>query len=118
MRHDEGEHTMPAMQKITPCLWFDAQAEEAAKFYTAIFQNSRIVSVTRYGEAGHDVYGRPTGTVMLAAFELEGQALTALNGGPVFTFNEAIPFQVSRETQEELDYIWEKLSEGGDEQAQ
>jgi predicted 3-demethylubiquinone-9 3-methyltransferase (glyoxalase superfamily) len=109
---------MPSMQKITPCLWFDAQAEEAAEFYTAIFRNSRIVSITRYGEAGHEIHGKPAGTVMTVAFELEGQAFTALNGGPVFTFNEAISFQVSCETQEEVDYYWAKLSEGGADQAQ
>jgi predicted 3-demethylubiquinone-9 3-methyltransferase (glyoxalase superfamily) len=109
---------MPDVWKITPCLWFDAQAEEAARFYTAIFKNSWIVSMTRYGEAGHEVHGRPAGTVMVVAFELDGQAFTALNGGPVFTFNEAISFQVNCETQEELDYYWGKLSEGGDEQAQ
>src|SRR5919198_6598902 len=93
MRPDEGEHTMPAIQKITPCLWFDAQAEEAAKFYTAIFKNSRIVSMTRYGEAGREVHGRPAGTVMTVAFELEGQAFTALNGGPIFKFKEALSLQ-------------------------
>jgi predicted 3-demethylubiquinone-9 3-methyltransferase (glyoxalase superfamily) len=109
---------MPAIQKITPCLWFDAQAEEAATFYTAIFKNSRIVSMTRYGEAGHEVHGRPAGTVMTVAFELDGHAFTALNGGPLFKFNEAISFQVSCKTQEELDYYWEKLSEGGDAKAQ
>jgi predicted 3-demethylubiquinone-9 3-methyltransferase (glyoxalase superfamily) len=118
MRPDEGEHTMPAIQKITPCLWFDAQAEEAAKFYTAIFKNSRIVSMTRYGEARHEVHGRPAGTVMTVAFELEGQAFTALNGGPVFTFNEAISFQVGCKTQEEMNYYWEKLSESGDAKTQ
>jgi len=109
---------MPNIQKITPCFWFDAQAEEAARFYTAIFKNAKIVSMTRYGEAGHAVHGRPAGTVMTVAFELDGQAFTALNGGPLFKFNEAISFQVSCETQEEVDYFWEKLSEGGDEQAQ
>src|SRR5687767_15633593 len=109
---------MQNIQKITPCLWFDDQAEEAAKFYTAIFNNSKIVSMTRYGEAGHEVHGKPAGTVMTVAFELDGQAFTALNGGPMFTFNEAISFQVHCETQEEVDYYWEKLSEGGDEQAQ
>jgi predicted 3-demethylubiquinone-9 3-methyltransferase (glyoxalase superfamily) len=109
---------MPNIQKITPCLWFDEQAEEAAKFYTTIFNHSKIVSMTRYGEAGHEVHGRPAGTVMTVAFELDGHAFTALNGGPVFKFNEAISFQVSCETQEEVDYYWEKLSEGGDEQAQ
>jgi predicted 3-demethylubiquinone-9 3-methyltransferase (glyoxalase superfamily) len=109
---------MLSMQKITPCLWFDDQAEEAAQFYTAIFRDARIVSITRYGEAGYEVHGKPAGTVMTVAFELEGQAFTALNGGPVFTFNEAISFQVYCETQEEVDYYWEKLSQGGDEKAQ
>jgi predicted 3-demethylubiquinone-9 3-methyltransferase (glyoxalase superfamily) len=109
---------MQVIQKITPCLWFDDQAEEAAKFYTAIFNNSKIVSMTRYGEAGHEVHGRPAGTVMTVAFELDGHAFTALNGGPLFKFNEAISFQVSCETQEELDYYWERLSAGGDETAQ
>ncbi len=109
---------MQNIQKITPCLWFDDHAEEAAKFYTAIFKNSQIVRITRYGEAGHEVHGRAAGTVMTVAFELDGHAFTALNGGPVFTFNEAISFQVSCETQEEVDYYWEKLSEGGDAKAQ
>ena len=106
------------MQKITPCLWFDDQAEEAAKFYTAIFHNSKITSITHYGEAGQEVHGRPAGTVMVVAFELAGQAFTALNGGPMFTFNEAISFQVSCETQKEVDYYWEKLAEGGETKAQ
>ena len=109
---------MPSIQKITPCLWFDDRAEEAAEFYTAIFRNSRIVSTTRYGEAGHEVHGKPAGTVLTVAFELDGQAFTALNGGPSFQFNEAISFQVNCETQEEVDYYWEKLSDGGDERAQ
>jgi predicted 3-demethylubiquinone-9 3-methyltransferase (glyoxalase superfamily) len=109
---------MPCVHKITPCLWFDEQAEAAAQFYTAIFRNSRIVSITRYGEAGYEVHGKPAGTIMTVEFELEGQAFIALNGGPVFTFNEAISFQVYCETQEEVDYYWEKLSEGGDEKAQ
>ena len=109
---------MQNIQKITPCLWFDDQAEEAAKFYTAIFKNSKITSITRYGEAGHEVHGRPAGTVMTVAFELEGQAFTALNGGPMFKFNEAISFQVNCKTQEEVDYYWEQLSEGGDKKAQ
>lgn len=106
------------MQKITPCLWFDDQAEEAANFYTAIFHNSKIIGVTRYGEAGQEVHGRPAGSVMTVVFELDGQAFTALNGGPVFKFNEAISFQVSCRTQAEVDYYWEKLSEGGDSKAQ
>jgi predicted 3-demethylubiquinone-9 3-methyltransferase (glyoxalase superfamily) len=109
---------MKVIQKISPCLWFDDQAEEAARFYSGIFKNSRIVTVTRYGEAGHEVHGRPAGTVMTVAFELEGQAFTALNGGPVFKFNEAISFQVYCETQAEVDYYWEKLSAGGDKKAQ
>jgi predicted 3-demethylubiquinone-9 3-methyltransferase (glyoxalase superfamily) len=109
---------MQVMQKITPCLWFDDQAEEAVEFYTAIFRNSKIVKVARYGEAGREVHGKPAGTVMVVAFELDGQAFTALNGGPMFKFNEAISFQVNCETQEEVDYYWEKLSEGGDETAQ
>ena len=108
---------MQVVQKITPCLWFDDQAEEAVEFYTAIFSNSRIVTISRYGEAGYEVHGRPAGTVMVVAFELDGQAFTALNGGPLFRFNEAISFQVNCETQEEVDYYWEKLSEGGDEKA-
>ena len=108
---------MQFTQKISPCLWFDDQAEAAAGFYTAIFKNSRIVNVTRYGEAGHEIHGRPAGSVMVVAFEIEGQAFTALNGGPVFKFNEAISFQIYCETQEEVDYYWEKLSEGGDEKA-
>lgn len=109
---------MQAIQRITPCLWFDSEAEEAVGFYTAIFRNSRIVSTTRYGEAGHDIHGKPAGTVMAIAFELDGQSFTALNGGPVFKFNEAVSLQVNCETQEEVDYYWERLSEGGDEKAQ
>ena len=109
---------MPVIQKITPCLWFDDQAEAAAEFYTAIFKNSKIVTVARYGEAGREVHGKPAGSVMIVAFELNGQAFTALNGGPIFKFNEAISFQVDCETQEEVDYYWEKLSVGGDETAQ
>jgi predicted 3-demethylubiquinone-9 3-methyltransferase (glyoxalase superfamily) len=105
-------------QKITPCLWFDDQAEEAVKFYTAIFRNSKIINMTRYTEAGREIHGKPAGTVMTVAFELNGQAFTALNGGPMFKFNEAISFQVNCETQEEVDYYWEKLSAGGDERAQ
>jgi predicted 3-demethylubiquinone-9 3-methyltransferase (glyoxalase superfamily) len=86
--------------------------------YVTIFKNSRIVGVTRYGEAGHEIHGRPVGTVMTVAFELHGQPFTALNGGPHFKFNEAVSFQVDCETQEEVDYYWENLSQGGDEKAQ
>jgi predicted 3-demethylubiquinone-9 3-methyltransferase (glyoxalase superfamily) len=99
------------MQKITPCLWFDTEGEEAARFYTSVFPDSRIVDVSRYGEAGP----RPAGTVMTVSFELDGQEFVALNGGPEFTFNEAISFQVSCETQEEVDAFWSALSEGGEE---
>ena len=109
---------MPAVQKITPCLWFDTQAEEAATFYTGIFKNSKIGSVSRYPDAGQEIHGRPPGSVMVVEFELDGQPFTALNGGPIFKFNEAISFQVFCDTQEELDYYWNKLSEGGDVKAQ
>jgi predicted 3-demethylubiquinone-9 3-methyltransferase (glyoxalase superfamily) len=109
---------MQGIQRITPCLWFDDQAEEAVKFYTSVFRNSRVGNVTRYGTAGYDQHKRPPGSVMTVDFELDGQAFTALNGGPVFKFNEAISLQVNCETQEEIDYYWDKLSEGGDEEAQ
>jgi len=109
---------MPVIQKITPCLWFDDQAEEAVAFYTAIFRNAKILNVSRYGEAGREVHGKPAGTAMTVTFELDGQAFTALNGGPQFTFNEAISFQVNCETQEEVDYYWVKLSAGGNKKAQ
>ena len=97
------------MQKITPFLWFDGNAEEAINFYVSIFKNSKILSVARYGEAGPG----PKGTVMTAAFQLDGQEFVALNGGPQFKFTEAISFWVRCETQEEIDEMWEKLSEGG-----
>ena len=99
------------MQKLTPCLWFDTEAEEAARFYTSVFPNSRISNVGHYTEAGP----RPAGTVMIVEFELDGQRFTALNGGPQFTFDESISFQVSCETQAEVDGYWNALSEGGEE---
>jgi predicted 3-demethylubiquinone-9 3-methyltransferase (glyoxalase superfamily) len=99
------------MQKITPFLWFNDQAEEAMNFYTAIFKNSKISSVSRYGEGGPG----PQGSVMTATFELDGQEFMALNGGPLFTFTEAISFFVNCETQVEVDELWEKLTEGGEE---
>jgi predicted 3-demethylubiquinone-9 3-methyltransferase (glyoxalase superfamily) len=102
------------MQKITPFLWFDNQAEEAVKFYTSIFKNSKIKSVTRYGEAGAEVSGKPKGAVMTVTFEIEGQEFIALNGGPHFTFSPAISFVVNCKTQEEVDELWEKLSEDGE----
>jgi predicted 3-demethylubiquinone-9 3-methyltransferase (glyoxalase superfamily) len=106
------------LQKITPFLWFDNQAEEAAKFYTGIFRNSSIKTVTHYGEAGKEIQGRPPGSVMTVAFELEGESFTAINGGPVFTFSPAISFVINCETQEEIDYYWDKLTAGGDPRAQ
>jgi predicted 3-demethylubiquinone-9 3-methyltransferase (glyoxalase superfamily) len=101
------------MQKIAPFLWFDNQAEEAAKFYCSIFKNSKIEDVARYGEAGADVSERPKGTVMTVSFRLDGQEFVALNGGPLFKFTEAISFVVNCKTQKEVDYYWEKLSKGG-----
>jgi predicted 3-demethylubiquinone-9 3-methyltransferase (glyoxalase superfamily) len=99
------------MQKITPCLWFDTESEEAARFYTSVFPNSKIVEIARYGSAGP----RREGMVMTVSFELDGQEFVALNGGPDFTFNDAISFQVNCETQDEVDAYWSKLSEGGEE---
>ena len=106
------------MQKIAPCLWFDDKAEQAAKFYTSIFKNSKVGDITLYGNEGYEIHGRKAGSVATVEFEIEGQGFVALNGGPIFKFNEAISFQVYCETQEEVDYYWEKLSEGGDEKAQ
>jgi predicted 3-demethylubiquinone-9 3-methyltransferase (glyoxalase superfamily) len=103
------------MSKITPFLWFDDNAEEAAKFYTSIFRNSRIVSIARYGEAAAKTSGRPKGSVMTVAFELEGQPFVALNGGPAFSFTPAISLFVNCETQKEIDELWEKLTDGGEE---
>jgi predicted 3-demethylubiquinone-9 3-methyltransferase (glyoxalase superfamily) len=98
------------MQKITPFLWFDGKAEEAANFYTSIFKNSKIKNIARYGDAGPG----PKGTAMSAVFELEGQGFMALNGGPQFTFSPAISLFVNCETQQEVDELWEKLSQGGE----
>ena len=105
---------MHTIQRITPCLWFDDQAEQAVALYTSIFKNSRIISISRYGEAGHEIHGRQPGSVMTVAFELDGQAFAAINGGPMFKFTEAISLVVNCETQEEVDYYWEKLSAGAD----
>lgn len=101
------------MQKITPFLWFDDKAEEAAEFYTSIFTDSKIENITRYDEAGAKVSGREEGSVMTVEFQLQGQSFTALNGGPIFKFSEAISFVINCDTQEEVDHLWEKLSEGG-----
>src|ERR1700704_2423609 len=105
-------------QRFTPCFWFDDQAEEAAKYYMGIFKNSKIVAITRYPAAGFEVHHRPAGSVMTVVFELDGQTFTALNGGPLFKFNEAISLMVNCDTQEEIDDYWEKLSAGGDPTAQ
>jgi len=109
---------MPILQKITPCLWFDNQAEEAARFYVSLFSNSALGTVTRYGKEGFEVHGRPESSVMTVNFRLEGQEFTALNGGPHFKFTGAISFVVKCATQVEVDHYWDKLGEGGDERAQ
>lgn len=108
---------MKISRRIAPCLWFDDQAELAAGFYLSIFPNSRITSITRYGRAGHEFHGKPAGSVMAVAFELDRQPFTALNGGALFRFNEAISLQVRCETQDEIDHYWDRLCEGGDEKA-
>jgi predicted 3-demethylubiquinone-9 3-methyltransferase (glyoxalase superfamily) len=96
-------------------LWFDNQAEEAANFYTSIFKDSKIENINRYGKEGFEIHGREEGNVMTVSFRINGQSFTALNGGPVFKFNEAISFQIFCETQSEIDYYWSKLSDGGQE---
>jgi predicted 3-demethylubiquinone-9 3-methyltransferase (glyoxalase superfamily) len=102
------------MQKFTPCLWFDDNAEEAVKFYTSIFRNSKIKAVTHYGEAGAAASGRPKGSVLTVLFQLDGQEFLALNGGPHFKFSPAISFIANCGTQKEIDELWKKLSEGGE----
>jgi predicted 3-demethylubiquinone-9 3-methyltransferase (glyoxalase superfamily) len=101
------------MTVITPCIWFDDQAEPAAKFYTGIFKNSKILSTSRFQEAGQEIHGKPAGSVMTVEFELDGQKYTALNGGPMFKLSEAISLQVDCKSQAEVDYFWEKLGAGG-----
>ena len=101
--------------KITPFLWFDSQAEQAAEFYVSVFENSRIKQINRYGRAGKETHGRDAGTVMTVEFEIAGQAMVALNGGPLFKFNEAVSFAVACKDQDEIDYFWNKLTEGGEE---
>jgi len=108
---------MPQIQPIATCLWFDHQAVEAANFYTSVFKDSRITQITRYPEAGQEVHHQPAGSVMVVAFELNGRPFSALNGGPVFKFNEAVSLQVMCTTQDEIDYYWEKLGAGGDPKA-
>jgi predicted 3-demethylubiquinone-9 3-methyltransferase (glyoxalase superfamily) len=102
-------------QKIAPCLWYDTQAEEAAKFYVSIFKDSKIISVARFPDEGQEIHGKEAGSVMTIAFELAGQSFVALNGGPQFTFDEAVSFQVYCDSQDEVDYFWSRLSEGGQE---
>ena len=106
------------MDRIVPCLWFDHQAEEAATFYVSVFKNSKITNVSRYTKAGYETHHRPAGSVMTVEFELDGQRFTALNGGPAFTFTEAVSLQIMCDTQKELDSYWDTLSRGGDPKAQ
>ena len=100
-------------QRLTPCLWFDKEAEDAANFYVGIFENSRITSITRYPSAGQEIHGQQAGSVMTVAYEIDGHTFTALNGGPLFKFNEAVSFQVNCESQEEVDRFWSVLSSDG-----
>jgi predicted 3-demethylubiquinone-9 3-methyltransferase (glyoxalase superfamily) len=109
---------MSITPRIRPCLWFNDQGEDAARFYTGIFPNSRIGLVTRFSEAGFEIHQRPAGSVMTVHFELDGHPFTALNGGPLFTFSEAVSFEVQCKDQAEVDYYWERLGEGGDPAAQ
>ena len=109
---------MATLQRIAPCLWFADEAEEAARFYVGIFPNSKIGRIARYGSAGQDVHKRPPGSVMTVEFELDGQSFTGLNGGPIFTFSEAISFEVLCDNQKEIDQYWAKLSEGGNPNSQ
>ena len=109
---------MAKIQRIAPCLWFDDQAEAAAKFYIGIFKRSKVLAISRYSKAGVEIHTRPEGSVMTVEFQLEGQRFTALNGGPIFKFNEAVSLQVYCDNQKEVDYYWERLGEGGDPKAQ
>src|SRR5204863_7232649 len=109
---------MQISQKIAPCLWFASEAEEAANFYTAIFPNSKIGKISRYGKAGQETHGQKPGTVLTVQFELDGQAFTALNGVPIFKFNEAVSLQIYVEDQKELDHYWSRLTAGGDPKSQ
>ena len=106
------------MSRIRPNLWFDTEAEDAARFYVSVFRDSRLGAITRFPEAGREVHGKPPGTVMTVQFELNGQSFIALNGGPDFSFNEAISLEIECADQAEVDYYWERLSEGGDPAAQ
>jgi predicted 3-demethylubiquinone-9 3-methyltransferase (glyoxalase superfamily) len=112
-----GNSSVKRGPRITTNLWFDSQAEEAAKYYTSIFKNSKLGRIARYGKEGHEVHGMKDGTVMTVDFELDGQTFVALNGGPIFKFNEAMSLIVNCDTQDEVDYYWEKLGQGGDPKA-
>lgn len=109
---------MLTLPKITPCLWFDGKAQQAAEFYTGIFPNSKMGTISRYTEAGREHHGQEPGSVLMVAFELDGTAFSALNGGPMFKFTEAVSFQISCDSQDEVDHYWDQLSEGGDDNAQ
>jgi predicted 3-demethylubiquinone-9 3-methyltransferase (glyoxalase superfamily) len=109
---------MHISQKLAPCLWFDTEAEAAARFYVGIFRNSKIVDISRYGKAGHETHRKPEGSVLTVTFEIEGLPYTALNGGPLFKFTEAISFQIFVDDQKELDYYWDHLTPGGDPKSQ
>ncbi|MEX0740999.1 MAG: VOC family protein [Pseudohongiella sp.] len=109
---------MSISHRVSPCLWFDTQAEEAANFYIGIFKNAAITRISRYGEAGFEFHQRPAGSVMVVEFVLDGQTFTALNGGPVFKFSEAISFQINCDTQAEIDHYWQQLGDGGPAEAQ
>jgi predicted 3-demethylubiquinone-9 3-methyltransferase (glyoxalase superfamily) len=102
-------------KQIIPCLWFDNQAEEAVNFYTSVFENSKIESISYYGKEGFEIHGQKEGTVLTVEFQINGQSFTALNGGPVYKFNEAVSFQVFCDTQEQIDYYWSRLTDGGEE---
>ena len=106
------------MEEIVTCLWFDGNAEEASRFYTSVFKDSKLGSISRYGKEGHEVHGREAGSVLTVEFEINGRSFVALNAGPLFKFNESVSFQVFCETQHEVDYYWGRLTEGGDEKAQ
>jgi predicted 3-demethylubiquinone-9 3-methyltransferase (glyoxalase superfamily) len=112
------QRIMASVQKITANFWFDHQAEDAAKYYTTIFKNSKMGRIMRYSKEGFEIHQRPAGSVMTVEFQIEGQQFVGLNGGPHFKFNEAISFIVNCDSQKEVDYYWEKLSEGGDPKAQ
>jgi predicted 3-demethylubiquinone-9 3-methyltransferase (glyoxalase superfamily) len=114
-RVETQECIMPVTAKITPCLWFDTEAEAAANHYASIFKNSKVGKISRYGKEGKEIHGKDAGSVMTVDFELDGQKFLALNGGPHFKFNEAVSFQIHCETQTEIDHFWSRLAEGGQE---